>query len=430
MDNTVACPEPNWGALLENTLGPYPDLSAYCPGPSRLPACADEIDNDGDGRIDYPDDPGCASATDRTEGDPAPPPAAACADGLDNDFDGRVDYPNDPGCSSTSDTDETDSASTTCTNGRSALIGMDWSESQAYNDTVAGDTTYRTWETKAAILGLTRTTYLDSGGQPCGQSFLAQRLVLRGSTSPNSEYRDMNGLPAPVAVLHHGSNETCEIGVGIQTTVHVGGDASIAPPPRARGAHSYHYALIDNTWYGPGEIAKGDTSGGVDIRLDDVDVPPVTSCAAYTQPQGGEFTFSASSYSRFESGGSVTIVVKRLNGSSGASSVQYQTDPGVGTATAGTDYAATSGTLTWLDGETVDKTFTVPIVSDARDEPDETFRVSLSNPANATLGNVRTATVTIIDDDEPRTPPGDDCLNTLPTYIDGTLPLDAKQYCP
>jgi hypothetical protein len=38
------------------------------------------------------------------------PPAAACADGQDNDGDGKTDYPNDPGCSSTADTDETDPA--------------------------------------------------------------------------------------------------------------------------------------------------------------------------------------------------------------------------------------------------------------------------------------------------------------------------------
>jgi len=36
-----------------------------------------------------------------------PPPAAACADGVDNDGDGKVDL-SDPGCSSATDTDETD----------------------------------------------------------------------------------------------------------------------------------------------------------------------------------------------------------------------------------------------------------------------------------------------------------------------------------
>ncbi len=37
---------------------------------------------------------------------------AACADGVDNDQDGKIDYPQDPGCSSASDTDETDPITT------------------------------------------------------------------------------------------------------------------------------------------------------------------------------------------------------------------------------------------------------------------------------------------------------------------------------
>jgi len=41
---------------------------------------------------------------------PPPPPKAQCQDSLDNDSDGKVDYPNDPGCSSATDNDETDVA--------------------------------------------------------------------------------------------------------------------------------------------------------------------------------------------------------------------------------------------------------------------------------------------------------------------------------
>jgi hypothetical protein len=37
----------------------------------------------------------------------APPSVAACSDGIDNDNDALIDYPNDPGCTSASDTDET-----------------------------------------------------------------------------------------------------------------------------------------------------------------------------------------------------------------------------------------------------------------------------------------------------------------------------------
>jgi hypothetical protein len=58
-------------------------------------ACSDRIDNDGDGWIDAPADPGCAHGLARTE-------APACDDGVDNDRDGRVDFPDDPQCGAAS----------------------------------------------------------------------------------------------------------------------------------------------------------------------------------------------------------------------------------------------------------------------------------------------------------------------------------------
>ncbi len=71
-------------------------------GSLDFPACNDEIDNDGDGLIDYPDDPGCASAVDPSETDAL----RVCDDGVDNDGDGKIDYPADPGCLSLDDTSE------------------------------------------------------------------------------------------------------------------------------------------------------------------------------------------------------------------------------------------------------------------------------------------------------------------------------------
>lgn len=77
-----------------------------------LAACNDGIDNEAtpDGKIDYPQDPGCTSKADTDEFD-APPPPAACADTVDNDNDTKTDYPTDPGCTSATDNDEFDSAS-------------------------------------------------------------------------------------------------------------------------------------------------------------------------------------------------------------------------------------------------------------------------------------------------------------------------------
>jgi hypothetical protein len=58
------------------------------------PACADGLDNDGDGTADYPEDPGCESTTDESENSASAP----CDDRVDGDGDGWIDFPNDPGC--------------------------------------------------------------------------------------------------------------------------------------------------------------------------------------------------------------------------------------------------------------------------------------------------------------------------------------------
>jgi hypothetical protein len=70
-----------------------------------------------------------------------------------------------------------------------------------------------------------------------------------------------------------------------------------------------------------------------------------------------------------------------------------------GTATAGTDYVAKSGTVSISAGSLTGK-INIPIIGDKVPEPDETFTVKLSNPVNATLGN-STATGTILNDDGP-----------------------------
>jgi hypothetical protein len=60
--------------------------------------CCDGIDNDGDGRADFPADPDCSDSLDPFES----ASGVECSDGVDNDGDGRIDFPDDPGCPSAS----------------------------------------------------------------------------------------------------------------------------------------------------------------------------------------------------------------------------------------------------------------------------------------------------------------------------------------
>jgi uncharacterized delta-60 repeat protein len=97
-------------------------------------------------------------------------------------------------------------------------------------------------------------------------------------------------------------------------------------------------------------------------------------------------------------GNTAILTVNRTGGATGTVTVDYATSDG--TASAGADYIATTGTLTFLDGET-SKTISIPILDDGTLEGgSETFSVTLSNPTGgATLGTVAKTVVTIKDDD-------------------------------
>lgn len=98
-----------------------------------------------------------------------------------------------------------------------------------------------------------------------------------------------------------------------------------------------------------------------------------------------------------EAAGSIVVTVNRTGGQEGSATVNYATSNG--TATAGSDYTATSGTLTFAAGELA-KTFSIPITNDSTLETDETINVTLSAAGgSSTLGTLSTGTVTILDND-------------------------------
>ncbi len=121
--------------------------------------------------------------------------------------------------------------------------------------------------------------------------------------------------------------------------------------------------------------------------------------------QPGQLSFVSAGISRSEGNGSFTVQVQRTGGDDGAVSVDYATSDG--SATAGSDYGATSGTLSYAANVDGIKTFTVPIVDDSATEGNETLNVSLSNPSGgATLGSPSATTLTILDNDATVPQPG------------------------
>jgi hypothetical protein len=97
-----------------------------------------------------------------------------------------------------------------------------------------------------------------------------------------------------------------------------------------------------------------------------------------------------------DSGSKPATITVRLSNPTGRSvGVSYATADA--TATAPADYAATSGRLEFAPGETT-QTFVVAIQGDQIVESDHSFKVTLSQPANATISD-GSAIVTIDDDD-------------------------------
>ncbi|MGI9124765.1 MAG: Calx-beta domain-containing protein, partial [Mycobacterium sp.] len=92
---------------------------------------------------------------------------------------------------------------------------------------------------------------------------------------------------------------------------------------------------------------------------------------------------------------SAAFTISLAKASAAPVTVKYATANG--TATAGSDYTAANGTVSFAAGET-SKTVNVAVAGDTAVENDETFTVSLSGPSGATLGDA-SATGTIRNDD-------------------------------
>jgi len=90
----------------------------------------------------------------------------------------------------------------------------------------------------------------------------------------------------------------------------------------------------------------------------------------------------------------VAFTVSLASASAATTTVSYATADG--TALAGRDYTATSGTLTFAPGET-SKGILVPTLNDGGADPTRAFTVNLSNPVNGVVTRSQ-AIGTILDD--------------------------------
>lgn len=168
-------------------------------------------------------------------------------------------------------------------------------------------------------------------------------------------------------------------------------------------------ALISNdrlTWSGsdavrtltlcPNEGQTGTCS--ITIRADDGTVETAEQFGFFVYPcERGTVSLESAQYTVNENTPSLQLTISRTGGSTGEVSVDYATHDG--TAEAGADYTPISGTIVFADGDTADKTITVPLPDDIIYEGDETFDVRLDNAQGGAFIGTRQAAVTITDNE-------------------------------
>jgi aryl-phospho-beta-D-glucosidase BglC (GH1 family) len=278
--------------------------------------------------------------------------------------------------------------------------------SQTITVKVTGDTTVESDETFNVALsspsgatiarGTAVGTITNDDVAPAPTISIANASVAEGNSGTSNASFTVtlsNASTAPVTVGYSTSNGTATAGTDFtaasgtltfapgstsQTiTVKVTGDSTV------ESDETFNVTLASPTG---GTISKGTAVGT--IINDDVAAPPPS------------ITISNASVAEGNSGtNNATFTVTLSNAASTPVTVAYATSNG--TATAGADYTATSGTLTFAPG-TTSQTVTVQVTGDTTVESDETFNVTLSSPTGATLAKA-TAVGTITNDDV--TPP-------------------------
>lgn len=143
---------------------------------------------------------------------------------------------------------------------------------------------------------------------------------------------------------------------------------------------------------------------------------PAARCPAGPRPTAGQLQLSRSAYAVTEDDQTPMVQVTRTGGSRGATSVTVTTSGG--SATSGKDFKPTRALVRFGNGDTSPRLVDIPILEDRATESSENFRVSLAHSQCSTLGKPKSASVTLLDDDQIATPQP---TFTLGGSVDGLL---------
>jgi hypothetical protein len=141
-------------------------------------------------------------------------------------------------------------------------------------------------------------------------------------------------------------------------------------------------------------VVMSDAAGSAVIGAADASVVTVTNSHSVV-------ALASATYTAGESAGAVVFTITRVGNLGPSVSIGYVTADG--TATAGADYGATGGTVTFASGQDT-ATVEVLVNSDLEFDPGETFVLSLTGPGGAAVvGSPASAVVTLNDTTPPPT---------------------------
>ena len=223
--------------------------------------------------------------------------------------------------------------------------------------------------------------------------------------SMNFVVNRVSGSAGQISVKYATTNGTAVNGANYIGTTNTltwsSGDAS----PRTISVPLLNAGLVGSSEYFYVRLFNPTNSAGLANSLFYVGIPgsitnSITSATMTitNSDSYGTLQFSAPSYLVNESGGYATITVVRTGGATGNVSINYTaTNAATGAAVNGKNFVATNGVLNFITNQ-VAATFNVQILNDGVQDPANFFfNVTLSNPANASLGSPTNAVVNILD---------------------------------
>jgi choice-of-anchor B domain-containing protein len=169
-------------------------------------------------------------------------------------------------------------------------------------------------------------------------------------------------------------------------------DTFLAPAANAAGT--------DGAWgvypfFPSGTVVVSDISNGLFVLRD---------LATDFSQSAGRIGFDGVAAAASEGAGIVRITVRRNAGFAGAVSIDYATSDG--TATSGNDYTAAAGRLNWAAGDLGERNIDIALINDSANEPNETFRMTLSNATGGAAIDGSTTLDVQITNDDAAVPPG------------------------